>query len=300
MASNTIVISNGTGQQVLDQLNAIFPAISSMQYGSTDPYVGSYAVAGMWWVDTGNNLVKQRNSANTAWLTQGSFDATTGAITWNNANIATTLQTARTIGVSGVTGTAQSFDGSSNITIPITKVPATLLTGTASISTTGNAAKDGNGNVITDTYATQTALTNAINNIQVFTGATSSTAGTSGLVPQPASGDNNNFLCGDGTFKAISGFLGDSGHSFSTNGYQKLSNGLIIQWINASASSSGSTVTYPISFPNAVLLYIGFSNSDGYRVQFNTVGLSSSYIHSANASGNYSDDPYVKILLIGY
>ena len=53
---------------------------------------------------------------------------------------ATKLATARTIGLSGVTSTAQSFDGSANITIPITAVPATLLTGTASISTTGNAA----------------------------------------------------------------------------------------------------------------------------------------------------------------
>src|SRR5574344_104779 len=107
MASNTIVISNGTGQQVLDQLNAIFPAISRMQYGSTDPYVGGYAVAGMWWVDTGNNLVKQRNSANTAWITQGSFDATTGAITWNNTANATTATTA-------TTATKATQDGNGN------------------------------------------------------------------------------------------------------------------------------------------------------------------------------------------
>ena len=57
------------------------------------------------------------------------------------ASSADKLTTARTIGVSGVTGTAQSFDGSKNIVIPITAVPATLLTGTASINTTGSAAK---------------------------------------------------------------------------------------------------------------------------------------------------------------
>lgn len=58
-----------------------------------------------------------------------------------NASTATTatkanqLTTARTIGVSGVTGTAQSFNGTANITIPITAVPASLLTGKNAIKT---------------------------------------------------------------------------------------------------------------------------------------------------------------------
>ena len=56
----------------------------------------------------------------------------TGALS-GNASSATKLATARTIGVSGVTGTAQSFDGSANIVIPITAVPATLLTDKSAI-----------------------------------------------------------------------------------------------------------------------------------------------------------------------
>ena len=50
-----------------------------------------------------------------------------------NAASATKLATARTIGVSGVTGTAQSFNGTANIVIPITAVPASLLTGKTAI-----------------------------------------------------------------------------------------------------------------------------------------------------------------------
>ena len=38
-----------------------------------------------------------------------------------------------------------------------------------------------------------------------FTGATSGAAGTSGLVPQPAAGDNTKFLAGDGTWKTAGG-----------------------------------------------------------------------------------------------
>lgn len=58
-----------------------------------------------------------------------------------NAGSATKLQTARTIGLSGAaTGTATSFNGTQNITIPVTSLDASKLTGTASINTTGNAS----------------------------------------------------------------------------------------------------------------------------------------------------------------
>lgn len=55
------------------------------------------------------------------------------------AETAVKLKTSRSIGLSGVTATSQPFNGTSAITIPITTVPASLLTGTATIDTTGNA-----------------------------------------------------------------------------------------------------------------------------------------------------------------
>lgn len=98
-----------------------------------------------------------------------------------NAASASKLETARTIELSGaVTGTATSFDGSGNITIPVTSVDASKVTGTLIINTTGNAStattattattctgnaatatkatQDASGNIITDTYATKTEL----------------------------------------------------------------------------------------------------------------------------------------------
>jgi hypothetical protein len=84
-----------------------------------------------------------------------------GSITGNasgNAGTATTLQTARTIGISGsVTGTATSFNGGANITIP-----ATITTG-ATI-TSPNLAGTATG-----------ALTSKV--VQGITDATSATAG---------------------------------------------------------------------------------------------------------------------------
>ena len=61
----------------------------------------------------------------------------TGDIT-GNAGTATKLAAAKTIGLSGVTATAQSFDGSGNITIPITAVPASIVTGLATVATSGS------------------------------------------------------------------------------------------------------------------------------------------------------------------
>ena len=58
-----------------------------------------------------------------------SADEFIGALT-GNADTATKLKTARTIALSGAaTGTATSFDGTKNITIPVTTLDATKLTG---------------------------------------------------------------------------------------------------------------------------------------------------------------------------
>lgn len=42
------------------------------------------------------------------------------------------------------------------------------------------------------------------NNIDVMNGSTGTSAGVRGLVPAPAIGDQNKFLCGDGTWQSCS------------------------------------------------------------------------------------------------
>lgn len=61
------------------------------------------------------------------------------ADTTGNAATATKLASAITITLSGVTATGQSMDGSTNITIPITAIPNSLITGLATVATTGEA-----------------------------------------------------------------------------------------------------------------------------------------------------------------
>ena len=70
-----------------------------------------------------------------------------------NASSATTLQTARTIAISGpVTGTATSFDGSANITIPVTALDVghANVTGTLPVARggTGVTTSTGTGSVV--------------------------------------------------------------------------------------------------------------------------------------------------------
>jgi len=80
---------------------------------------------------------------------------------------ATKLQTARTIGLSGgATGTATSFNGTGNITIPVTSLDATKLSGTAKVSTTGNA-----GTATKLATARKIALTGAVSGNANFDGS---------------------------------------------------------------------------------------------------------------------------------
>ena len=70
----------------------------------------------------------------------------------------------------------------------------------------------------TDGTMTQKAITDALDDkmdsrdYTVFTGATSVAGGAAGKVPAPSAGDENKFLCGNGTWTAIAGG-GSSGGS---------------------------------------------------------------------------------------
>lgn len=83
-----------------------------------------------------------------------------------NAGTATKLANAHTIALSGAaTGTATAFDGSGDITIPVTSIDGAKVNGTVANATNAasatKATQDASGNVITATYATKTELANA-------------------------------------------------------------------------------------------------------------------------------------------
>ena len=68
MAQHDYDIANADGATVRADINALVEAIASNNSGATAP---GTTFAYMWWIDTGNNLVKQRNGTNTDWITRG-------------------------------------------------------------------------------------------------------------------------------------------------------------------------------------------------------------------------------------
>ena len=71
MATHDYVIANGTGAAVRSDLNDALAAIVSQNSSSSEPAT-TYAY--QIWVDTTNNKIKLRNSANNAWLEVGKTD----------------------------------------------------------------------------------------------------------------------------------------------------------------------------------------------------------------------------------
>lgn len=69
---SSVVIKDGTGLEVLTQLNAAFATLASCNTGASEP---TETYPAMHWLDTSgtNAVLKQRNADNTAWIERGSF-----------------------------------------------------------------------------------------------------------------------------------------------------------------------------------------------------------------------------------
>lgn len=116
-----------------------------------------------------------------------------GGITGNltgSATSANTLTTGRTIALSGgVTGTPTTFNGSANITIPVTAIDASFISGTASMDIGGNAGTATKlqtpRSIALSGAATGTAtLFDGSGNISIPVTALNATNLTSGSVPE--------------------------------------------------------------------------------------------------------------------
>lgn len=68
----SINIQDGTGAELLEQLDGAFETLATENMGGTEP---QYKYPGMSWIDTSgkNAVLKKRNADNTAWLELGTF-----------------------------------------------------------------------------------------------------------------------------------------------------------------------------------------------------------------------------------
>ena len=107
----------------------------------------------------------------------------------------------------------------------------------ASATTADSATKatqDGNGNVISSTYAKNSSLPTSMK------GATSSAAGAAGTVPAPAAGKQTSFLRGDGTWVNVSSGIAPTGARGSLAGYETMSAGTTVSATSADAQTASS------------------------------------------------------------
>lgn len=75
MAQHDFNIANQVPANLRADLNNAFSAIATNSSGASAP---STTFANQWWYDTTNNLLKIRNEADTAWITVGELDQTSG------------------------------------------------------------------------------------------------------------------------------------------------------------------------------------------------------------------------------
>jgi hypothetical protein len=114
VATHDYVIANGTGAAVRSDLNGALAAIVSNNSSATEP---ATMYAYMWWPDTTTGLLKQRNAANSAWITIGTLaSANLGLLSLAGGTMTGVL--AVTAGTAALPGIAVSGDLNTGITSP--------------------------------------------------------------------------------------------------------------------------------------------------------------------------------------
>ena len=84
--------------------------------------------------------------------------------------------------------------------------------------------------------------------------------------------------------------------SLTTNGYQKLPSGLIVQWATISlAADTSSLLNFPIAFPTAALAIVGSRRADGSNASYNFSINSATQLRAQNTAGGTETAHYIAI-----
>ena len=134
MAQHDYVIANASGATVRADINNMALAISSNNSGSSEP---STIYAYEWWLDTGNNLLKLRNSANNAWITMPFSITANNTVDINGG----TIDGAVIGGSSAAAGTFTTLTANTSITGTLATAAQPNITSVGTLTgltTTGN------------------------------------------------------------------------------------------------------------------------------------------------------------------
>lgn len=280
MSTHDYSIANQNGANTRSDLNNALAAIVSNNSSATAP---STTYAFMWWADTANDLLKQRNAADSAWidiLTLSTGEPiTVGTLKYSGSTKLATTSTG--IDVTGrITTDGITEDTSGNVGIGVTPEnwdsTYTALeignhaimarTGGDDTYTMSNAYYDGNWKYKTSDPAT---LVNTNNGKHAFSVAPSGTA-DSAISWSPALTIGNNSTA---TFTAQAGNASVAIDGGSTNGYYNLelrnnsNNNYAVAF-----KSGGSIVGSITTFSNATQ----YNTSSDYRLKENVEPMTGS------------------------
>jgi hypothetical protein len=109
MAEHDYVIDNDSASAARADINSALLAIVSNNSKATAP---TTTFAYMWWNDTTANILKMRNSANSAWISIGTLDNSLNTFTYTNvdANINTHLNTGTATASQVLSWTGSDYD----------------------------------------------------------------------------------------------------------------------------------------------------------------------------------------------
>ena len=110
MSQTDMNVANATGAVVRADVNAPLDALVTLSSGGTAP---TTTFAGMWWADTSTGLLKQRNAANTAWVTIYTLANGPGDVLAANnlSDVASAATSINNLVTPGVVGNVLTSDG---------------------------------------------------------------------------------------------------------------------------------------------------------------------------------------------
>lgn len=173
----------------------------------------------------------------------------------------TTVTLSSSILTSPITSVEHAILSPANISIPTNyNAPTATSATSATTATTATNATQLNGQAASYYQPASTAITTSniasqsVNYATSAGSATSATNATNAVNADTLDGNHASaFATPSSVSSAISTAINDA-HSFSTNGYQRLPSGLILQWgrISTSVTNNGP-ISFPIAFPTACL-----------------------------------------------
>jgi hypothetical protein len=259
--------ATATNNIPLSQLDTNFTTVSTAinGIGNGSETLANVAITG----GTATNLTANVVSISNATITGGSIIGITPIAVISGGTGSNNAATARTNLSAAASGANSDITALSGLTTALSVAQG----GTGSANLTANSVVVGNG-----------------------------TSAVSGVAPSTS----GNVLTSNGTTWTSSALssLSVFDKSLTTNGYQKLPGGLIMQWCRGTASSSetSQTVNFPITFPTATLAVQAstFAPSTADRMVQVTSFTTSSVTVFLNSIGGAGGDITPYIFAIGY